>query len=65
MSPARSKAQRAVFAIAEHHPEQLQAKNAKLADLPRNTLHDFAATPSKGLPWHVPKGNRYSRPKGR
>ena len=48
--PATSAAQRRLFAIAEHHPDQLRSKNKGLADLPQKTLHDFAATPEKGLP---------------
>ena len=45
--PAKSPEQRALFAIAEHHPSELYAKNKGLAKLPQKTLHDFAAT--KGL----------------
>lgn len=48
--PAKSQSQRALFAIAEHHPDELYAKNKSLASLPHQTLHDFAATPSKELP---------------
>jgi len=61
--PAVSTKQRRLFAVAEHHPEELYAKNAKLANLPQKTLHDFAATKEKGLPRHVPKGtrNRYGK----
>lgn len=47
--PAKSEKQRKVMAIALKHPEQLYAKNRALADLPKKTLHDFAAkvTPKK------------------
>lgn len=48
--PAVSQSQRALFAIALHHPEKLHSENRGLAQLPQRTLHDFAATPSKGLP---------------
>lgn len=41
--PAKTKKQRRLFAIAEHHPEQLYAKNKALASLPRKTLHEFAS----------------------
>lgn len=66
--PARSKAQQRLFAIAEHNPSALYGKNAGLAKLPHQTLHDFAATKRKGLPQRVkktkgiakPRGNRYS-----
>ena len=56
--PAKSKAQRIVFAIAEHHPDELYRKNKGLADLPKSTLHEFAATKEKGLPSHVMGGLR-------
>jgi hypothetical protein len=58
--PAKSKAQQRLFAVAEHAPEKLYAKNAHLADLPQKTLHEFAATKVKGKPAHVKgPGNRY------
>jgi hypothetical protein len=55
--PAVSQPQRKLFAIAEHHPDQLYARNAALANLPKQTLHDFAAT--KGLP----KRRRTAKPR--
>jgi hypothetical protein len=55
--PAESKAQRIAMAIAEHHPEDLYAKNKGLADMTHKQLHDFAATPEKGLPEHVKKAS--------
>lgn len=45
--PAVSTKQRELFAIAEHTPEKLYKANKGLASLPKQTLHDFAAT--KGL----------------
>ncbi len=51
--PAKSKAQRAVMAIAEHHPDQLYARNAGLAKMSHSQLHDFASTSTKKLPSHV------------
>lgn len=42
--PAVSEPQRELFAIAEHHPEELYKKNQSLAKLPKKTLHEFAAT---------------------
>jgi len=45
--PSVSPRQRALFAIAEHHPDELYPQNRRLAQLPHQTLHDFAAT--KGL----------------
>jgi hypothetical protein len=57
--PAESKAQRIAMAIAEHHPEELSAKNAGLKDMTHQQLHDFASTPEKGLPQHVHKKASY------
>lgn len=48
--PARSIAQRRLMAIAEHDPEKLHKVNKGLADLPHQTLHDFAATSESDLP---------------
>ncbi len=47
--PAESVAQRTAMAIAEHHPEQLYARNRGLLKMSHSQLHDFAATPEKGL----------------
>ena len=38
------------MAIAEHHPEKLKKQNRGLLSMSRSQLHDFAATPEKGLP---------------
>ena len=51
--PAVSKAQRIAMAIAEHHPEELHAKNKGLAKMSHAQLHDFASTSEKKLPEHV------------
>jgi hypothetical protein len=48
--PAVSRAERSAMAIAEHHPEQLYARNRGLLKLSHQQLHDFASTPAKGLP---------------
>ncbi|HEY2496554.1 MAG TPA: DUF3008 domain-containing protein [Candidatus Angelobacter sp.] len=48
--PAVSLRQRRAMAIAEHHPEELKAKNRGLLSMTHQQLHDFAATPEKGLP---------------
>lgn len=53
--PAKSVAQRRLFAIAEHHPDELHSENAGLAKLPHKTLHDFAAVSEKGLPQKLGK----------
>ena len=49
--PAVSKAQRVAMAIAEHHPDELYARNKGLAKMTHQQLHDFASTPEKGLTW--------------
>jgi hypothetical protein len=48
--PAISKKQRRAMAIAEHHPEQLFAKNKGLLQMSKGQLHDYASTPEKSLP---------------
>jgi len=48
--PAKSQAQQRFMAIAEHHPEQLRGP---APDMTHAQLHDFAATPRKGLPQHA------------
>ena len=45
--PAVSEKQRKLFAIAEHAPGKLYAKNKGLAKLSKSTLHEFSST--KGL----------------
>lgn len=49
--PATSKAQRTAMSIAEHHPEDLYARNRGLLGMSNSQLHDFASTPEKGLPY--------------
>lgn len=53
--PAKSEAQRIAMAIAEHHPSELSPENKGLLKMSHKQLHDFAATPEKGLPEHVKK----------
>jgi len=48
--PAKSKKQRRLMAIAEHHPEKLQSKNASVLKMSKQQLHDFAATSESKLP---------------
>ncbi len=50
--PSVSIAQRRLFAIARHHPDELSSANKGLAKLPASTLDEFARTPEKGLPKH-------------
>ena len=42
--PAKSEAQRRLFAIVEHNPSILKGKNKRLAKLPHQTLHEFAVS---------------------
>lgn len=53
--PATSKAQQQAMAIAEHEPEKLNPENKGLLKMSHKELHDFAATPTKGLPKRVSK----------
>jgi len=55
--PAKSKNQRVAMAIAEHAPSKLNKKNKGLTKMSKKQLHEFAATPSKGLPKKV-KGKK-------
>lgn len=48
--PAESKAQRTAMAIAEHDPQKLYKKNRGLLRMTNSQLHDYAATPERGLP---------------
>ena len=43
------------MAIAEHAPSKLNTKNKGLLKMTGDQLHDFAATPRKGLPQYAPK----------
>jgi hypothetical protein len=44
--------------LAEHHPEQVSAKNRGVLQMTHQQLHDFASTKEKGLPHHVKKPKR-------
>ena len=56
--PATSKAQQIAMAIAEHEPDKLYARNKGLKKMSHKQLHDFAATPRKGLPRYKRAGER-------
>lgn len=49
--PAKSKAQQEAMAIAEHEPNKLYSRNKGLLGMGKSQLHDFASTPTKGLPY--------------
>lgn len=53
--PAKSKAQQAAMAIAEHSPGKLNPENRGLLKMSHSQLHDFAATPTKNLPKYAGK----------
>lgn len=54
--PAKSVAQQQAMAIAEHHPEKATGAAKEMAEsMSKDTLHDFAATKTKGLPKHKHK----------
>lgn len=55
LMPAKSKAQQEAMAIAEHDPSKLNPKNKGLLSMSHSQLHDFAATPRKGLPQYAGK----------
>ena len=48
--PSVSKKQQIATAIAEHDPGKLYSRNKSLLGMSHSQLHDFAATPRKGLP---------------
>jgi hypothetical protein len=61
MMPAKSRSQQRLIAAAEHGATFSKAKAIRESMTPQQ-MHDFAATPSKGLPRHVKKStNRYGR----
>ncbi len=53
--PSVSRSQRIATAIAEHHPEDLYARNKGLLGMSNSQLHDFASTSEKGLPYKKKK----------
>ena len=46
--PATSVAQQKFMAICEHNPKHAAGK---CPDMSKNEMHDYAATPTKGLPY--------------
>lgn len=53
--PSVSKKQQIAMSIAEHEPSKLFGRNKGLLKMSHQQLHDFAATPRKGLPESAPK----------
>lgn len=56
--PSVSQAQQKAMAIAEHNPSKLHAENRGLLKMSHSQLHDFAATPRKGLPKFAGMGKK-------
>jgi hypothetical protein len=56
--PAKSKAQRRFMGLAEHHPEEVYAKNRGVLGMDKGQLHDFAITSERGLKRHVSPSRR-------
>ena len=48
--PAKSKVQRRMIAIAEHHPEKLYKRNKAATEMTKKALSEFSSTKEKGLP---------------
>ena len=42
--PAKTESQRRLFAIAEHHPEELYDRNKSLLKLSHKQLHEFSSS---------------------
>lgn len=51
--PAVSEKQRKMFAIAEHNPDKLYAKNRGVLGMKKRQMHEFASTGENGLPSKV------------
>ena len=50
--PAESQAQQRLMAMAEHNPGKVSKKNKTVLKMSGQQLHEYAATPRKGLPKH-------------
>lgn len=48
--PAVSQAQQRLMAMAEHDPQAVRKENRGVLDMSHTQLHDYAATPRRGLP---------------
>ena len=48
--PSKSKAQRKMMAIAEHHPEKLNKGNREVLEMSKEQMHEYLSTKEKGLP---------------
>lgn len=57
--PSVSRAMRKLMAVAEHHPEEVSAKNRGVLSMSHQQLHEFSSTKEKGLPEHVRKISKH------
>lgn len=57
--PSESKSERRLMAIAEHHPDEVYAKNRGVLKMSQSQLHDFASGSEKGKPEHVKLGRHH------
>lgn len=48
--PAKSLKQKELMEIAEHHPDEVSAKDSSVLSMSNSQIHDFAATPQSNLP---------------
>jgi hypothetical protein len=55
--PAKSKSQQRLMAAAEHGANFPKARKVR-ASMTHQQMHDFAATPRKGLPGHVRRSKK-------
>ena len=56
LMPAKSKKQRRMMAIAEHHPGMLYDRNKGVLKMSKKDLSDYASTKEKGLKGKKGKG---------
>ena len=63
--PATSKKQSRFFRWAEHNPGQAKAEGKYPTGMSKSDMHDFAATPDKGLPEKAGPLTRAARMKGK
>lgn len=59
--PALSKKQQEAMAIAEHSPSKLFKRNRSLLKMTHQQLHDFAATPRRGLPEQATRKSKWAK----
>lgn len=50
--PAKSTSQQRLMGLALHHPEKVRKKNRGVLAMSKDSLSDYASTPTKDLPKH-------------